>query len=559
MSRSHRRPPDSDGHDAAADADAASDSFTVSLHPDAFLSDEDLRRAVEDATGRRLDDQPPWTLIRRSIDARRGRTRIVAVFERAAATSVRPGHAPVDQDAPQEPGLLGRDATRHELPLLAGEPSVLIIGAGPAGLFCAWQLAQLGIRARVVERGKPVAARRHDIAALSQRGELDADSNYCFGEGGAGTFSDGKLYTRSDKRGPVRAILEALVSYGASAEILVDARPHIGTNKLPRVITSMREDLIRAGVQFEFDTRIDSLIVHDGIVKGAITQHGDRIEARSVVVAPGHSAPDVLAWLKVAGATLEFKTFAVGVRIEHPQPLIDRLQYHELAGHPVLGAASYRLVERTAFGNAWSFCMCPGGYVVCAATHPRRQVVNGMSPSQRRGRYANSGFVTEVGPSQLVACGEDPNDPFAGLRLVEALEERAFQAGGGAFVGPAQTLRDFVEDRASKVLPDTSYHRGVVPARLDDILGSPLAHPLRAALVTLEAKMPGFVQDGAVAIGVESRTSSPVRIVRDPQTLASPSLRELYPCGEGAGYAGGIVSAALDGMAVAAAIARARG
>nr|WP_255216477.1 NAD(P)/FAD-dependent oxidoreductase [Pseudenhygromyxa sp. WMMC2535] len=511
------------------------------MHPDALIDDARMREAIADKLRWAHDARFDWRLRRRSIDARGGRVRVRAQLE-VWPEGLQPPPAPLPQAL--------------ELRPMTGAVEVLIVGAGPAGMFCAWQLARHGIRSRILERGQAIRERRRGLAALSQRGELDPESNYCFGEGGAGTFSDGKLYTRSDKRGPVREILEAFVAYGAPVEILVDARPHIGTNKLPRVITAMREHLHAAGVEIEFGCRADGLILEGGALRGVALADGRRMLAPKVVVAPGHSAQDVLAWLARAGVALEHKPFAIGVRIEHSQRAIDRIQYGELAGHPALGAASYRLVEQVPSGAAWSFCMCPGGYIVCAAAQPERLVVNGMSPSQRRGRFANSGFVAPVGPEQLRAAGYDPSDPFAGLAYQAALETSAFRLGGGAFVAPAQTLADFVAARPSDALPDTSYHRGVVPSRLDEILGQ-LAAPLREALLRLDDKMPGFASDEAIAVALESRTSCPVRVLRGREDLASPSLAGLYPCGEGAGYAGGIVSAALDGVAVADAISQA--
>lgn len=511
----------------------------VDLHPDALLDDAALRSAGARAAGLRPSEVRAVTVVHRSIDARRGRVRVHVELL-----------VHVSKDMPEQTSHLP-----HVLPSMSGEPSVVIVGAGPAGMFCAWGLARAGVRAVVLERGRPVRARRHDLAGLSQRGELDPESNYCFGEGGAGTYSDGKLYTRATKRGPVDLVLRAFAGYGAPAEILVDARPHIGTNRLPRVITAMREHLIAAGVVFRFEARADDLMLRSGQAAGVRLRGGETLPAQAVVVAPGHSARDVQAWLRVAGVKLSFKPFALGVRIEHPQALIDRLQYGALAGHPALGAASYRLVEQTPAGAAFSFCMCPGGYIVPAATDPGMQVVNGMSPHSRRGRFANSGLVTEVGPAHLAAAGLSPDDPLAGVAYQAALEAAAYEAGGGAFVAPAQTLADLVAGKPSRALPVTSYHRGLHPARLDLLLG-PLAPPLQAALHALGARMPGFLGDDAVAVGVESRTSCPVRVDRDSDTFESPSTPHLYPCGEGAGFAGGIVSAALDGLRVATAIAR---
>ncbi|MCH9688161.1 MAG: NAD(P)/FAD-dependent oxidoreductase [Deltaproteobacteria bacterium] len=512
------------------------------VHPDVVLDDAALRRAA--ARRAKIAESEIATVVvqRRSIDARRGRVMLQLV---------------ADIVLRDEPALRQATPVPAALPPLGGTPPVAIVGAGPAGMFCAWALAQHGIASLILERGKPVRARRHDLAALCKRGELNAQSNYCFGEGGAGTFSDGKLYSRAHKRGDLQRVLEAFVGYGAPTEIMVDARPHIGTNRLPAVVTAMREHLADAGVTLAFDRRVDGLTTQGDRVTGVVVD-GVTIAARAVVLAVGHSARDVTRWLHTAGAALSAKPFAVGVRIEHPQALIDTLQFGDLAGHPALGAAAYRLVEQVDGAGAFSFCMCPGGFIVPAATEPGGQVVNGWSPSSRQGRFANSGFVTEVGPTQLIEAGLDPTDVFAGVQLQRQLEQAAFEAGGGAYVAPAQRLDDFVAARDSDALPLCSYPRGLSAARLDVLLGA-LAHPMRAALRRLGERMPGFVSADAVAVGVETRTSAPIRTERERDTLQSPTLAGLFPCGEGAGYAGGIMSAALDGIRVADAVGRALG
>ncbi|TPV92838.1 MAG: FAD-binding protein [Myxococcales bacterium FL481] len=513
----------------------------LDVHPDVLLESSRLVRAV----ARRVDIQPAEIaevdVERRSIDARRGRVRVAlrVAWRRRG-----------EGEFGSEPA-----AAVPDLPALRGEPTVAIAGAGPAGMLCAWALARAGIRSTVFERGKPIRGRRRDLARLSRSGELDPDSNYCFGEGGAGTFSDGKLYTRASKRGPVRDVLELLVGLGAPSDILVDRRPHIGTNRLPRVVTALRAYLETAGVRFRFESRVDGLVQQGTRLSGVRLANGEVVPARALVVATGHSASDVWSWLRLAGVEIAAKPFAMGVRVEHPQSLIDTIQFGELAGHPVLGAASYRLVCPTPRGSVYSFCMCPGGYIVPAATHAGRQVVNGMSPSQRRGRYANSGLVAEVSLDVLRSAGLPAEDPESGIRYQEALERRAYLAGGGRFVAPAQRITDYLAGRPTTGALCTSYHRGVVPADLPEVLGE-LHPPIMAALRDLGQTMPGFVGPEAVAVGVESRTSAPVRVVRDPETLASPSVAGVYPCGEGAGYAGGIVSAALDGIRVATAIAR---
>jgi uncharacterized FAD-dependent dehydrogenase len=509
----------------------------LALHPDVLLEPARLRAAAARAAA--LDERKvaDVRVLRRAIDARHKQVRVqllVDVYQ----------HAPAPERAPEPLAL----------PALSGEPAVAIVGAGPAGLFCAWRLAQHGVRARVLDRGQALSQRRRDVAKLSQRGELDGDSNYCFGEGGAGTFSDGKLYTRANKRGPVRDVLEAFCAYGASEEILRDARPHIGTNRLPGVVSALCAHLQSAGQELSFGARVDELCCEQGRVRGVRLADGTAIEARAVVLATGHSAADVYRMLQRAGAQLQPKPFAIGVRVEHPQAFIDRTQYGELAGHPALGAAAYRLVERAGDVGVFSFCMCPGGYIVPAATAQGLQVVNGWSPSARRGRFANSGLVVEVGAEQLAAAGLDPADSFAGLQLQRELEARAYEAGGGAFVAPAQRLGDLLAQRASSDLPETSYPRGVAPARLDQLLGV-LGAPLRQALARITRRMPGFTGSDAVAVGLESRTSAPLRVARDPQSLQAPGLAGLFPAAEGAGYAGGIMSAALDGIRIADAIA----
>ncbi len=511
----------------------------LSVHPDVLLEPARVWDAAVTKARVAAREVVGVEVVRKAIDARKGRVRVHLVVE------VR-----LREDAPP-----GAEALPLELPVLTGAPTVAIVGAGPAGMFAAWMLAQRGIRSIVLERGKQVRARRLDLASLMRRGALDPESNYCFGEGGAGTFSDGKLYTRANKRGAVRDVLRAFVAYGASAQIQVDARPHIGTNKLPDVVTTMREHLESAGVEFRFETAVTALRTHDGAMAGVQLRDGSVIDTQMVILAVGHSARDVFQFAADAGAVVEAKPFAVGVRVEHPQAFIDAAQYGGLAGHPALGAASYRLVERVGSYGVFSFCMCPGGFIAPAATEAGAQVVNGWSPSSRGGAFANSGFVAEVDASVLAGHGFDPADPFAGIAFQRAIEQRAYEAGGGAYVGPAARLDDFVAGRVSSSLPNCSYRRGVVSADLPRVLAG-LAEPLRQALRQVDGRIRGFAGPQGIAVAVESRTSCPVRTVRDPQTLESPSLRGLYPCGEGAGFAGGIMSAALDGIRIAEAIAR---
>ncbi|HEY4116367.1 MAG TPA: FAD-dependent oxidoreductase, partial [Byssovorax sp.] len=440
---------------------------------------------------------------------------------------------------------------------VSGEP-VIIVGGGPAGLFCAYQLARAGVRAVVVDRGKDVQARRRDLKGLTQHGRVDPDSNYCFGEGGAGTYSDGKLYTRAHKRGDVRDVIEILAAHGAPPEILVDARPHIGSNKLPKVITALRTALERAGSEVRFGARATDLLV-DGdprTIRGVRLADGTDLLGRAVVLATGHSARDVHALLARARVELAAKPFAMGVRIEHPQPLVDRIQWGKAAGHPKLPAAPYRLAFTPADGRgAFSFCMCPGGWIVPAATEQDGLVVNGMSLSRRDSPFANSGLVVAIELADLARLGLDP--VTGGVELQAWLERAAALAGGGELRAPATRATDFVARRGSSTVPPTSYEPGLLAGDVAEVLEAtalPLAQRLREALVVFDRQMRGYLTEEAVLVGVESRTSSPIRVPRDPSTLQSPDVVGLYPCGEGAGYAGGIVSAALDGARVARAI-----
>ncbi|MDB4958397.1 MAG: NAD(FAD)-utilizing dehydrogenase [Myxococcales bacterium] len=477
---------------------------------------------------------PPLEVRKRSIDARRGRVR----FQLAVGVAGPPtplGGAPLRETA--------------------GEP-VVIIGAGPAGLFCAYELARAGIRSVLLERGKDVQARRRDLKGLTQHGRVDSDSNYCFGEGGAGTYSDGKLYTRAHKRGDTRDVIEILALHGAPESILVDARPHIGSNKLPKVITAMRERLAAVGSEIKFGARVTDVVVRDRRAIGVRLADGGEVIGRAVVAATGHSARDVHELLTRAGVRLEAKPFAMGVRIEHPQPLIDRIQYGRAFGHPKLPAAPYRLAFTPSDGRgAYSFCMCPGGWIVPAATEAEAIVVNGMSLSRRDSPFANSGLVVSIELADLDRLGLAR--PFGGIELQRRLERAAFAAGGGGLRAPATRATDFVNGRASTTVPETSYEPGLHPTDIGAVLdstGLPLAARLREALVEFDKQMHGYLTEEAVLVGVESRTSSPVRVPRDATSLQSPDLAGLYPCGEGAGFAGGIVSAALDGMRIARAI-----
>lgn len=426
---------------------------------------------------------------------------------------------------------------------VAGAAPVIIVGAGPAGLFAALQCLERGLKPIVLERGRNVQERRRDLALLNKEGLVNPDSNYCFGEGGAGTYSDGKLYTRSDKRGNVEKVLQSLVAHGATEDILVDARPHIGTNKLPHIIRAIRETILAHGGEIHFNARVTGLMVSFGAVTGVLLEGGDRVTADHVILATGHSARDIFYLLHEMGLMLEPKPFALGVRIEHPQEIIDRAQYHCEGRSPYLPPAYYSLVEQIGPRGVFSFCMCPGGIIAPCATGPDEIVVNGWSPSRRNNPHANSGTVVQVSLQDT-----EGTDAFALLRFQQQVEQQAFRAGGGRLLAPAQRMVDFVQGRLSADLPDNSYKPGLASADLKGVLPGFIHQALQKALPVFGKKMRGYFTNEAVLVGVESRTSSPVRIPRDKQTLQHPQVKGLYPCGEGAGYAGGIVSAAIDGM-----------
>ncbi|MEN9951249.1 MAG: hypothetical protein RLY85_2001 [Bacteroidota bacterium] len=427
---------------------------------------------------------------------------------------------------------------------------VIIIGAGPAGLFAALELIEQGIKPVILERGKNVRDRRRDLAALNREGILDDDSNYCFGEGGAGTYSDGKLYTRSNKRGSIDKILNLFVQFGADPAILYTAHPHIGTNKLPGIIQAMREQIIASGGEVHFQERVTDFQLENNRIKAVITANGNRFEGQSVILATGHSAKDIFVLLAQKNILIEPKPFAMGVRIEHPQALIDSIQYHcpvSTGRDPYLPPAAYQLVEQVNGRGAFSFCMCPGGIIATASTSQDALVVNGWSPSKRNNPFANSGMVVQVEMADVKAN----NSPLVLHDFQEAVERKAYTAGGGLFTAPAQRMTDFVQNRFSSSLPDHSYLRGVKSANLKEVLPGFVANTLREAFKAFGKKMKGYYTEEAILIAPESRTSSPVRIPRDPETLRHPQVKNLFPCAEGAGYAGGIVSAAMDGQKVA--------
>lgn len=430
---------------------------------------------------------------------------------------------------------------------------VLIIGAGPGGLFAALRCIELGLKPIILERGKDVKLRRRDLALINREGRIDPDSNYCFGEGGAGTYSDGKLYTRSNKRGDVNYVLKAFVSHGATEDILIDARPHIGTNKLPGIITSMRDSILNAGGEIHFECRITDLLIRAKKLKGVFA--GDKkFEAEHVILATGHSARDIYYLLDRHQVLMDAKAFALGVRIEHPQEVIDQAQYHCIDRGPYLPPSYYSLVEQVEGRGVFSFCMCPGGIIAPCSTDHNEIVVNGWSPSKRNNPYANSGTVVQINLEDVPGSSADA---LSMLKFQSGIEKLAFEAGGGNLVAPAQRMIDFVNNRLSANLPSNSYIPGTKSADLRSVLPEFIFERLQKALPLFGKKMNGYYTNEAILVGVESRTSSPVRIPRDKESLQHPQLSGLYPCGEGAGYAGGIVSAAIDGMNCADAVFRA--
>ncbi len=444
--------------------------------------------------------------------------------------------------------------------------SVLIIGAGPAGIFAALMLLEQGIKPIILERGKDVRARRRDLAKLNKEGIVNPESNYCFGEGGAGTYSDGKLYTRSNKRGDIDRILQLFIHFGAPENIASDAHPHIGTNKLPQIITAMHEQIRQCGGQVLFEKKAVDFIVEKEKITAVKTADGDSFSADAYILATGHSARDIFELLHKKNILIEPKPFAMGVRIEHPQSLIDKIQYHcntERDEH--LPPASYSLVHQVNGRGVFSFCMCPGGIIAPAATNAGELVVNGWSPSKRNNPFANSGMVVQVEKEDAVkelsleglgSLESLANDSLIFMKFQQLIEQKAYTAGGGNFAAPAQRMQDFVNKKLSSSLPINSYLPSLNSVKLDTVLPAFIYDSLAEGFKTFGKKLKGYFTNDAVVVAVESRTSSPVRIPRKATNLQHPQINNLYPCAEGAGYAGGIVSAAMDGERVAVEIAK---
>ena len=497
--------------------------YQIRVMPEVAAQEDRLKRWLADEYGLDLMSISQVRILRRSIDARQRQIYV----NLKVRTYV--GEEPEDDEF-----------VWTEYPDVEGRPQVIVVGAGPGGLFAALRLIELGYRPIVLERGKNVHERKKDLASITSTQQVDSESNYCFGEGGAGAYSDGKLYTRSKKRGSTEKILNVFCQHGASTAILADAHPHIGTDRLPKVIEAMRNNIIRCGGEVHFLTKMTQLILDGDRVVGCIA---DREYRGPVILATGHSARDVYRYLSEARIEIEAKGIAVGVRLEHPSLLIDQIQYHSRQGRGRwLPAAEYSMVTQVEGRGVYSFCMCPGGFVIPAATGPEQIVVNGMSPASRGTQWSNSGMVVEVRPEDI-----DGDDELKVMRYQAELERTCWQQGNMRQTAPAQRMSDFVGGRLSYDLPRSSYAPGLISSPLHFWLPSEISHRLQEGFMVFGRQAHGFLTNEAVLIAVETRTSSPVRIVRDRETLQHVRIQGLFPCGEGAGYAGGIVSAGVDG------------
>ena len=508
--------------------------YQIRVTPEVAAQEDRLKSFLSDEYGLNPGDINGVRILKRSIDARQ-RQIFVNLKVRAYVNEL-----PKDDEY-----------VHTEYPNVEGRPQVIVVGAGPGGLFAALRLIELGLRPIVLERGKNVHDRKKDLAAISRTQQVDGESNYCFGEGGAGAYSDGKLYTRSKKRGNTDKILNVFCQHGASTAILADAHPHIGTDRLPKVIEAMRNTIINCGGEVHFQTKMTQLVMHGNKVVGCVA---DQEYRGPVILATGHSARDVYRYLAEAKIEIEAKGIAVGVRLEHPSQLIDQIQYHNKQGRGRwLPAAEYAMVTQVDGRGVYSFCMCPGGFVIPAATDKEQIVVNGMSPANRGTAWSNSGMVVEVRPEDLEG---DSADPLKVMHFQEQLEKMCWQQGNMKQTAPAQRMTDFVNGKLSYDLPKSSYAPGLISSPLHFWLPKMISHRLQQGFRTFGRSAHGFLTNEAVMIAVETRTSSPVRIVRDRETLQHVQVEGLFPCGEGAGYAGGIVSAGVDGERCAEAAAQ---
>jgi len=500
----------------------------ISIFPDQLEDKEFLLKKALSKARLKNDDVREWRIRKRSIDARKNPVKFQVQLE-----------------------LWKLDEKRVDLPpfrpkKIVGDQEITIIGAGPAGIYAALRALEAGIKPIIFERGKDVRERRRDLAKINKEQTVNPESNYCFGEGGAGTYSDGKLYTRSKKRGNVLKALEWFVHFGADPDILVDAHPHIGTNKLPKIITAMREMIIAEGGEVHFDAKLTDLKIENNAVKSIEINAEKWHTCENLILATGHSARDIFYLLHDKNIKIEAKPFALGVRAEHQQALINQIQYHGAQDNPYLPPAAYSLVEQVDGLGVYSFCMCPGGIIAPCATQQEEVVTNGWSPSKRNNPYANSGIVVSIEPKDLP--NYDPKNPFVSLDFQKLVERDCWEAAGKTQQVPAQLMLDFVEGKLSKDLPKTSYQPGIVSVDLNKVLPPMIASRLQKAFVVFGRKMKGYLTNDAILHAPESRTSSPVSIPRNAKTLEHIEVKGLYPCGEGAGYAGGIMSAAIDGI-----------
>ena len=511
-------------------------SITLKVLPSQADDEAALKELAAGTVGKSPESITGFNIMRKSIDARGKQTWIQLTLQ-------------VFVEEPFEKRVVQKIEFKD---VTSAPHKVLIVGAGPAGLFAALRLLEAGIQPVILERGKDVRARRRDLAVLNKEGIINPESNYCFGEGGAGTYSDGKLYTRSSKRGDINRILNIFVQFGAEEKILYEAHPHIGTNKLPQIITSMRKQIEDSGGIFLFEKKVTGFILDNDSITGVQTADGNSWKGDAVILATGHSARDIYLLLRRQNIAIEFKPFALGVRIEHPQELIDNIQYHRSTRGDSLPPASYSLVQQVNGKGVFSFCMCPGGIIAPASTDADELVVNGWSPSKRNNPFANSGMVVSVENKDVAQLNE--HGALAGLYFQQSVERNAYIQGGGNFVAPAQRMADMVTSKVSSTLPVCSYLPGLHSTSLKDVLPPFIFAGLKEAFLQFGKKMKGYYTNEAVVVATESRTSSPVRIPRNEETMEHPQISNLYPCSEGAGYAGGIVSAAMDGEKSALAV-----